>query len=228
MASIKVRAAVAIAAASSCVLPATAQTVSTRELLPAPPGAIVDRRLIAFNGAGIADRWPAIVSKALVGSDGARKFYQWYVSIYTLRRGAYRLNYQSPRNGGALTRVEQANGAKMWFPLQSVKIVGSAPLMHRGVEQLVVASQEMAADCGSASIVVFATKPGGNVGPVVTVSNPCYLRARIGADGTSLELTGSYYNASAPLCCPTKNNATATLRYVHSKWSETPSYFKLQ
>lgn len=100
--------------------------------------------------------------------------------------------------------------------------------LHRGVSQLVVASHEMAADCGSAAVTVFATKFGGNVGPVVTVSNPCDLSAKIGSDGASLELTGPYYNASAPLCCPTKNSASATLRFVNGKWSASPNYFKVQ
>ena len=226
--SVNVRAAVAIAVAICCGVPAIAQSVASRQFSPPPPGTVVDRQLVAFNGEGIADRWPAVVSKEFVGSDGGRKFYQWYVSIYRLRQGAYRLNYQTPRNGGPLARVEQANGAKMWFPIQTVKIVGTAGLMHRGISQLVVASHEMAADCGSAAITVFATKPGGNVGPVVTVGNPCDLNAKIGADGASLELTGPYYKASAPLCCPTKNNATATLRYVNGKWNESPNYFKIQ
>lgn len=226
--NVNVRATVALAAALCWGVPAIAQSVLTRQLLPPPPGEAVDRALVAFNGEGIADRWPAVVSKELVGSDGGRKFYQWYVSIYKLRGGAYRLNYQTPRNGGPLARVERAHGAKMWFPIQTVKIVGTAGLMHRGISQLIVASHEMAADCGSAAITVFATRPGGNVGPVVTVGNPCDLTATIGGDGASLELTGPYYNASAPLCCPTKNNATATLRYVNGKWSESPNYFKIQ
>lgn len=228
MTSIKVRAAVTIAVALACALPALAQTLGSRQLTPAPPGESVGSRLVAFNGEAIADRWPAVVSKSLIGSDGSRKFYQWFVSIYKLRSGAYRLNYQSPRNGGPLAHVERAQGAKMWFPIQSVKIVGTAALMHRGVSQLVIASHEMAADCGSASVTVFATKPGGNVGPAVTVGNLCDLDAKIAGDGASLELTGPYYNASAPACCPTKNSATATLRYVNGKWSETPNYFKLQ
>ena len=53
------------------------------------------------------------------------------------------------------------------------------------------------------------------------------LRATIGADGTSIELAGPYYNASAPMCCPTKNSASAVLRYRGGKWVETPNYFKI-
>jgi hypothetical protein len=195
---------------------------------PAPPGTIVQNQNVAFNGESAIGAWRALTSKELAGSGNGQQFYQWYLSIYAFRNGAYRLRYQSPRNGGPLSRVEQANGAKMWFPVQTVRIVGPASLMHAGVQQLVVQSHEMAADCGSSTVTVFATKPGGSIGPVATVTNSCDLAAKISQDGASIELSGPYYKADAPLCCPTKPKVTAALRYAGGKWSETPNYFKLE
>jgi hypothetical protein len=196
--------------------------------MPPAPGTTVQTQYVAFNGESAADRWPVVVSKKLVGSNGSQQFYQWYLSIYQLRRGAYRLRYESPGNGGPLSRVAQANGARMWFPVQQLKIVGRAPLMGGSAQQLVVASHEMAADCGGATITVFGGKPGSTAGPVATVTNPCDLSAKLGADGTSVELAGPYYAANAPLCCPTKPQVTANLRYRDGKWVESPHYFKLE
>jgi hypothetical protein len=196
--------------------------------VPAPPGSVAQNESVAFNGNNANDRWQAVVSKKFLGSGNGHSFYQSYLSIYALRRGAYRLRYESPGNGGPLSRVEQAHGAKMWFPVQEVKIVGAAPLTRKGVQQLIVQSHEMAADCGMATVTIFATKPGGTTGPVATITNPCDLAAKLGADGTSLELTGPYYGPNAPLCCPTKPNATAVLRYLDGKWTESPKYFKVE
>jgi hypothetical protein len=193
---------------------------------PPPPGTIVQNQGVAFNGESPANAGRAVISKTFAGSGNGQKIYQWYLSIYTIRSGAYRLRYQSPRNGGPLSHVEQANGAKMWFPVQTVKIIGAASLMHAGVQQLVVQSHEMAADCGSATVTIFATKPGGSIAPVAAVTNYCDLDATIAADGTSVELTGPYYKGDAPLCCPTKPKVTATLTYRNGKWVETPKYFK--
>lgn len=207
---------------------ASAQVTPKAGLMPPPPGNVVQSQNVAFNGESAANQWPAIVSKERVGSGSGRDFYQWYLSIYALQRGAYRLRYQSPRNGGPLARVTQANGAKMWFPVAQARIVGTASLMHPGVRQLVVASHEMSADCGSAAVTIFATKPGGSVGAVAGVNNPCELSAKIGADGTSVELTGPYYKPDAPLCCPTQARATAVLRYRDGKWTVSPNFFKIE
>ncbi len=170
-----------------------------------------------------------MTSKKLVGSGNGREFYQWYLSIYAPRAGAYRIRYQSPRNGGPLERVVQATGAKMWFPVQDLKIVGAAQLMRKHYEQLVVSSHAMAADCGSATVTVFTAGIAGRAAPAVTVTNPCELTASIvdQPDGPALELHGPYYAANAALCCPTKAKATALLSYRHGKWSETPNYFKV-
>lgn len=209
-----------------CTVAASAQ-LPPYTFMPAPPGSVAESLSVSFNGKSGSDRWDAVVSKKFVGSGNGQTFYQWYLSIYALRRGSYRLRYESPGNGGPLSRVEQANGAKMWFPVQSVKIVGAAALMRKGVQQLVVASHEMAADCGLATVTIFATKPGNTVGPAATITNFCDLGAKIAADGVSLELTGPYYAAKTPLCCPTKAHATSVLRYRDGKWTESPDYFKI-
>lgn len=214
------------ALAFACVAAASAQLPSYT-FSPAPSGTVVHAEGVSFNGSS-SDRWEAVVSKKFVGSGSGRSFYQWFLSLYQLRRGAYRLRYESPYNGGPLSRVTQANGARMWFPVQDLKIVGAAPLMQKRVQVLVVQSHEMAADCGSATVMILGTKPGGAVGPLATITNSCDLAAKIGADGASLELTGPYYAANAPLCCPTKANATTVLRYVDGKWKQSPNYFKVE
>jgi hypothetical protein len=213
---------------SLCGVVAAFAQMPPYSFMPAAPGEIAQSESVAFNGDGANDRWDAVVSKKYLGKGNGRKFYQWYLSIYSLRRGAYRLRYESPGNGGPLSRVTQANGAKMWFPVQEVKLVGAAPLMQKRVQLLVVQSHEMAADCGSATVTIFGTKPGSTVGPIAMVTNPCDLAAKIGADGASLELTGPYYGHNAPLCCPTKPNVTETLRYVNGKWVQSTNYFRVQ
>ncbi len=206
--------------------PAAAQTTLT--FVPVAPGRVVARQLVALDGLA-HDRWQAVASKKLVGSGNGRDFYQWYLSIYAPRAGAYRIRYQSPRNGGPLERVVQATGAKMWFPVQDLKIVGAAQLMRKHYEQLVVSSHAMAADCGSATVTIFTAGTAGRAAPAVTVTNPCELSASIvnQSDGAAIDLTGPYYATNAPLCCPTKSKATAVLSYRHGKWSETPNYFKV-
>lgn len=219
---------VPILASLCCAIAVFAQEPPTRQFVPPVPGTVVARQPVAFNGEANAHRWPAVIGKKLVGSGNGQNFYQWSLSIYALRGGAYRLRYQSPDNGGPLSHVVRANGAKLWFPVQEAKIVGAVALMRPGVQQLVIASHEMGADCGSAAVTVFATKPGGSIGPVVSVRNPCELGAAIGGDGASIELSGPYYASNAPLCCPTKPRATARLRYADGKWIESPNYFKIE
>lgn len=217
--------AAAISAAFSYATVALAQ--SAAGFVPAVPGTIVQRQAAYLTGAAPGGQWSAVASKTLVGSGSGQSFYQWYLSIYAPRRGAYRLRYQSPKNGGPLERVTQASGAKMWFPVQRLRIVGAAGLMGHSTQQLVVQSHEMAADCGGSMVTVFASGPGDAVVRAASVTNQCELDAKIGADGASIVLTGPYYNATAPMCCPTKNAASAVLRYRGGKWVESPDYFKL-
>jgi hypothetical protein len=219
-------AAIATATLLICAAAFRPQHSPTAGFVPPPPGSVAQNERVAFSGSGSID-WRAIVSKERVGESNNRGFYQWYLSFYMLERGAYRLRYQSPRNGGPLSRVTQANGAQMWFPVQEVRIVGMASLMHPGVQQLVVQSHEMAADCGSGAVTIFATQLRRNIGAFATIENPCDLSATIGAGGTSIVLTGPYYRSGAPLCCPTKPHATAELRYRDGTWILSPNYFKI-
>ncbi|MGA7355513.1 MAG: hypothetical protein WA431_11290 [Candidatus Cybelea sp.] len=219
--------AVATAALLICAAAFRPQQSPTSGFVPSPPGSVVQNERVDFNGNGASMEWRAIVSKQRVGASNNRGFYQWHLSFYMLERGVYRLRYESPRNGGPLTRVTQANGAEMWFPVAEARIVGMASLMHPGVHQLVVQSHETAADCGSGAVTIFATQLRRNIGAVATIENPCDLSATIGAGGTSIELRGPYYRSGAPLCCPTKAHATAELRYRDGTWVLSPKYFKV-
>lgn len=199
---------------------------------PAPPGTIVQNQLVYLAGEAMHSQWRAVASKKLAGAAGGANFYQWYLSIYAIDGTTYRLKYQSPAKGGPLTAVEQAaGGAKMWFPLQTLRIVGSAELMQSGVQQLIVQSHEAGADCGTATVTVFATDSKGNVVPSVSVRNGCDLTATIahghGAVRDSVVLSGPYYNATAAMCCPTKRKAAAVLSYRSGAWTETPKYYAL-
>jgi hypothetical protein len=198
---------------------------------PEPPGAIVQSRVVYLAGQAMSSQWRGVVSKKLVGTSAGMSFYQWYVSIYQIDGDTYRLRYQSPVNGGPFDKVEKANDATMWFPAQSGSIVGAAQLMEPAVEQLVVATHQTGADCGSADLTVFGyDAKTDKVVPEVTVENGCDLSAKIvhGKNGApdALLLTGPYYNEHAAMCCPTKANASATLIYSDGKWTETPDYFK--
>lgn len=223
------RSSIALVAAATllvCVAAFRPQQSPTAGFVPQPPGSVAQNERVPFSGSGNID-WRAIVSKQRVGVGNNRTFYQWYLSFYMLDRGAYRLRYQSPRNGAPLSRVTQANGAQMWFPVQQARILGTASLMQPGVHQLVVQSHEMAADCGSATVTIFATQLRRNIEAVAKVENPCDLSATIGTGGTSIELTGPYYGSGAALCCPTKAHATAELRYRDGTWVVSPNYFRV-
>ena len=200
------------------------------QFVPAPPGDAVDSKVAYLSGDGNQAQWKAVISKKLLGSSDGRDFYQWYLSIYALRRGAYRLRYQSPGNGGPLSVVTRTHGTTMWFPTQDIDFSGVGSLMQPSVQNLVVQSNEAAADCGGATVTVFAGGPGGSVAPAVTITNFCDLGATVQhtSSGDVLRLDGPYYAPNAPLCCPTKPEATATLRYRGGKWIESPKYFNVK
>jgi hypothetical protein len=211
------------------LLPAAPEEPAHVTFSPPPPGSAVQSQLIYLSGEAMHGQWRAVASKKLVGSANGNSFYQWYLSIYAIDEATYRLKYQSPANGGPLSVVEQANGAKLWFPVQQLRIVGAAELMEPATQQLVVQSHEMAADCGASTVTVLTSNGGGQVVPAVSVRNGCELSASIvhGANGDAVALSGPYYGRDAPLCCPTKTHASATLRYANGKWSVRPNYFSL-
>src|SRR5579862_8349114 len=125
---------------------------------PAPPGTLGQNQLVYLAGEAMHSQWRAVTSKRLLGASNGTSFYQQYLSIYSLDGSTYKLQYQSPRDGGPLAATTQVSGgAKMWFPIQTVQIVGAAELMQPAVQQLVVQSHAMAADCGAATVSVLTT-----------------------------------------------------------------------
>ena len=201
----------------------------TTTFSPAPPGTVLQSKIVYLAGQAMHGQWRGVISKKLVGTSAGMSFYQLYVSIYKIDGNVYTLRYQSPGNGGPLDKVERTSDATMWFPAQDGSIVGAAQLMGPGVEQLVVATHQVGADCGSANLTVFRyDSKTDKITPAVTLQNGCDLQAKIVTKATGnayLSLTGPYYGAHAAMCCPTKNKASATLTYTSGKWVESPNYF---
>jgi hypothetical protein len=198
---------------------------------PAPQGSIVKSQVVYLAGQAMHSQWRGVLSKKLVGTSAGMSFYQWYVSIYQIDGTTYKLRYQSPGKGGPFDKLTHTSDASMWFPAQSGSIVGAAQLMGPGIEQLVIATHQTGADCGSADLTIFGFDAKKNaVVPEVTVENGCDLSATIarGSSGNdALTLRGPYYDEHAAMCCPTKPKAVATLRYASGTWIETPRYFRL-
>lgn len=197
---------------------------------PQPPGTIVQSQLVYLAGEAMHDQWRAVLSRKPVGSGNGTTFYQWFLSFYAIEGATYRLKYQSPKARVPFSRVTKAHGASLWFPVQEAKIAGTGEFMGARSQQLVVQSHEAAADCGSSRVDVFFFDAAMQaVMTTLSVENPCDLSARVvhGKGGDSLALTGPYYSANAPLCCPTKARATAVLRFKNGNWSEEPKYFKI-
>jgi hypothetical protein len=219
------------ALAASIWLPAPAEEPPHVTFSPAAPGSVVQSQLVYLTGQAMHSQWRGVISKRVAGKSSGTTFYQWYLSIYAIDGTTYRLRYQSPRDGGPLSKVEKASGGDMWYPLQSAEIVGTAQLMQPAVEQLIVSSHETGADCGSANVTVLSATSSGKVVPAVSLQNACDLSVRVShASGgnvpDALILNGPFYNSTAPNCCPTKAKAVAVLRYKNNRWVETPNYFK--
>ena len=192
---------------------------------------VVQSQTVYLGGEAMHSQWRGVLTKRLVGTGDGQRFYQWYLSIYQLDGATPRLRYQSPRDGGPFVKLEKANGANLWFPYQEASIVGAGELMQFGVQQLVVASHQTGADCGSAQISVFGyDAKRGAVVPEISLENPCSLQAALvpSASGVaSLHVTGPYYKPDAALCCPTKARASATLRYANGRWTLTPPLYRV-
>jgi hypothetical protein len=222
---------VAMVAAASIAAIATAEEPPHTTFAPAPPGSVVQSQLTYIAGQAMHSQWRGVLSKAAVGKGNGETFYQWYLSLYRIDGTTYKLQWQSPKDGGPFDKVEKAHGANMWFPRQGGSIVGSAPLMGPGAEELVVATHQQGADCGTARVdVLFFDAAMQQVMTALTVENGCDLSAKIvkGANGTAtLQMTGPYYAKNAALCCPTKAKATATFAFKNGSWKETPNYFKI-
>jgi hypothetical protein len=193
------------------------------------PGTIVQNQLLYLAGDGMHSQWRAVLSKKQVGTSGHDVFYQWYLSIYAIDDTTYKLQYQSPRDGGPFSKVTKADGAPMWFPIETGKIDAPIALMMEGKDDLVVESHEMAADCGSGVVAVFTTNSAGKVVPAVSARNGCELTAAPvnSKAGSSLTLSGPYYGPNAAMCCPTIVKATATLKYANGTWVQAPKRYEL-
>jgi hypothetical protein len=155
--------------------------------------------------------------------------YQWYLSFYAPDgNDGGKLVYQLPNSSHELlSNVTKAHGAQMYFPMQELKIVGSAEFEQAGVQDVVVWDHQSGADCGAVDVTVFGADAHGHFEQRVHVENGCSLDATIvKRDALSaVQLTGPYYGSTAPLCCPTKPKATALLSYKNGTWSVSPNYF---
>lgn len=199
-----------------------------------PPGKVVQDVVTYLSGEAMNSKWHVVSSRVAVGrQNGKEPAYQWYLSIYAPAANGWNLAYRTPGRGTTLlTQVTKANGAQLYFPMQSVKIVGGAELEQAAVQDAVVMVHEQAADCGSSTVAVFGANTKFKPSVHVAIQNGCQLDAKIVKYGNmqAVQLSGPYYGPKAPMCCPTKNNATAKLTYSGTirGWSVTPNYFRIE
>lgn len=197
-----------------------------------PPG-----RVVSTENAYLAGHenppWRAVLSVASAGKLESEDLYQWYLSLYTLRGSKYQLKYRSPRDGGPLWRVfldgKKLGGAP---PMREFAIVGTAQLVKPGTDELLVEWRMDSADCGSPTINAIGVSTSGRVVPLMTITNGCGLDATVirGAnDGLDmLRLTGPYFGPNSGTCCPTQQQAAATLKYRNGSWVLSPQYYQLE
>jgi hypothetical protein len=195
-------------------------------LQPSPPGSVVQNVGAYLAGDGMNSRYQVVASRKQVGTADE---IQWYLSVYgpPSERGPQPLLYQSPslsEGDGLVPKLEQGHGTKLYFPRETLKIVGKGELMGEARDQAVAQITAASADCGGATVAVLQAD-GNRVHVAARVDNPCGLTAKI--DHHTIVLSGPYYGKNAALCCPTKPHAVATLRYVDGAWVEKPQYFKL-
>lgn len=215
------------------LLTATAGASAKQMYNNPPPGAVVQDVVVYLSGEAMNSRWHVVSSRVAVGRQNGKQIaYQWYLSVYAPAGNGWNLKWRSPGNNTLLSRVTKARGAQLYFPMQSVKIIGGAELEQPAVQDAVVQIHESAADCGSSTVAILgATGRSMVVGPRVTVTNGCDLQASIVKYGQmqAVQLTGPYYGPKAAMCCPTKPKASAKLTYSGSirGWSVTPNYFTI-
>lgn len=198
-----------------------------------PPGKVVQDVVTYLSGEAMNSKWHVVSSRVLVGKqNGTTPAYQWYISVYAPAANGWTLAWRTPGASSLLAKVTKAHGAQLFFPQQSVKIVGGGELEQPAVQDAVVQIHQSAADCGSSTVAVIGAQ-GHAMKPVVraSVENGCDLQASIVKYGQmqAVQLTGPYYGPKAAMCCPTKPKATAKLTYSGQirGWSVTPNYFKL-
>lgn len=195
-------------------------------LQPPPPGRVVQNVGAYLAGDGMNSRYQVVASRRQVGT---AEEVQWYLSVYgpPSERGAQPLLFQSPslsETGGLVPKLEQGHGTKMYFPRETLKIIGKGEFMGEARDQVVAHITAASADCGGATVAILQAE-ANRVRVAARVDNPCGLTAKIVHH--TIVLSGPYYSKTAALCCPTKPNATATLRYTDGVWVERPQYFKL-
>lgn len=201
-------------------------------LSPAPPGQVMQQTVAYLTGQAMHSMWYVVASRKLAGKNmGKDPVYQWYLSFYAPDGDdGGKLAYQLPdKQGTLLSRIEKAHGAQMYFPQQSLKIVGVAQFEHPDVDDVVVWDHQAGADCGGADVTVFRANTKGQVEQSIHVQNGCQLDAKIvkykGAQ--AIQLTGPYYAPNAAMCCPTKPKASAMLVYKNGDWKMTPNYYTI-
>ena len=193
-------------------------------LNPPPPGTVVQNVAAYLAGDAMHSRYQVVTSRKQVGTP---QEVQWTLSVYGPAASGLALQYQSPSASdpyGLVPKLEQGVGTKMYFPRETLKVAGKGELMGEARDQVLVLVSAAAADCGSVTLAVLDAQ-GGSPHVSARVENPCDLRAKV--QHHTIVLSGPYYNKSAAMCCPTKNHAVATLRYVDGRWVEKPAYFKL-
>ncbi|HKU66148.1 MAG TPA: hypothetical protein VJP85_00040 [Candidatus Baltobacteraceae bacterium] len=195
----------------------------------APPGQVMQDTVAYLTGEGMNSAWHVVASRRLAGIQiGGTRAYQWYLSFYAPAQNGLKLVYQLPNERHELlSRVTKAHGVQMYFPQQDLKIVGAAEFEKPGVQDVVVWDHQTGADCETADVTVFGANARGKVEQRVHVENGCSLEAQIVKRGTlsAVQLSGPYYGPTAPMCCPTKPKARATLAYANGTWSVSPRYY---
>jgi len=196
---------------------------ATVAMTPSPPGTLMQYTSASMAGAGPHSTYEVAVSRVAMGDA-----FQMHLSVYAPAAGGkFRQIYLSPSamdRYALIPKVEQGRGTPRYFPHETLDIVGTGQLMGEPRDQAVVLLHTQDADCGETTLSVLSLEDGA-VSVPVQVSNLCGLSASI--KHHTIVLRGPYYNATAPAYKPTKNSATATLRYVDGRWIEKPQYFKL-
>lgn len=167
-------------------------------LQPAPPGTVVQNVQAYLAGDGMNSRYRLVTSREPLGKPPRD---QWYFSVYAQDGAAFTQVFQSPGKTDSwqiVPRLEQAHGGTQYFPVESVRIAGTAELTGEARDIAVVWVSAAAADCGTQTVSLIESDGGpGPVQLLAQASNPCGLRATIHKDLVVLE--GPYYSRNAPV-----------------------------